>query len=68
LAQRRRTSAARSKEELAELAARGWVAGRGGRWELTEQGDAEAHRLEQAMRVLPKALNPRAEGGTGGAA
>ncbi|RIH90886.1 Manganese transport system membrane protein MntB [Calidithermus terrae] len=68
LAQRRRTSAARAKEELAELAARGWVAGRGGRWELTEQGHAEAHRLEQAMRVLPKALNPRAESGAGGAA
>ncbi|ADH62606.1 ABC-3 protein [Allomeiothermus silvanus DSM 9946] len=68
LAQRRRTAPARAKEELEELAARGWVTGRGERWELTEQGHAEAHRLEQAMRVLPKALNPRAEGGAGGAA
>lgn len=68
LAQRRRTTAARAKAELEELSTQGWVVPQNGHWVLTERGHAEAHRLEQAMRVLPKAPRPLAEGKTGGAA
>lgn len=67
LARRRHTTAAKARAELEELAARGWVVQRGSRWELSEQGHAEAHRLEQAMRVLPRSGRPLAEGGLGGA-
>jgi manganese/zinc/iron transport system permease protein len=62
LAQRRRSTPSRAQAELEELAAKGWVLQRGSRWELTEGGHAEAHRLEQAMRVLPKARQPHRGG------
>jgi len=62
LAQRRRSTPSRAQAELEELAAKGWVIQRGSRWELTEGGHAEAHRLEQAMRVLPKARQPHRGG------
>lgn len=55
LAARRGVSPARAAAELQELKARGWARGGGRQWLLTEQGHAQAHELEAAMRALPSA-------------
>lgn len=55
LAARRGVSQARAAAELQELKARGWVEGEGTQWLLTDQGHAQAHELEAAMRALAPA-------------
>ena len=56
LAARRRESLGVAKRHLEQLQSQGWVELKPDGFALTKQGDAEAHRLEQAMRVLPKGL------------
>ncbi|MDX2005515.1 MAG: iron chelate uptake ABC transporter family permease subunit [Meiothermus sp.] len=56
LAARRREPLAQARGHLEQLQAQGWVEAQPGGFVLTSLGDADAHRLEQAMRVLPKGL------------
>jgi len=53
LAARRGGSVEHARQDLADLATRGLAEETGGTWRLTPAGDAEAHRLEHAMRVGP---------------
>lgn len=56
LASRRRESLIKAKRHLEQLQSQGWVEPKDNRFVLTPAGDELAHKLEQAMRVLPKGL------------